>query len=249
MVQRDEIDLILTDLSFSVRRQEVVDHLFPLFDYLHSFVYWRPSSKIGWLRYLRAFHPHFWAALATSLALTAGVLWWAWGRRDSEDMALHEAVSYVISCTVCRHGLQKKNLMTKMTTKSCKYSLIRELDQAVATGARPTSLRILLLTVLGTFIVMKTQGVMLERISLGALIIALGMLVDNAIVVVEGILVSFLAVTVYDFPYNDLSDLTRSDLELSVPVGTFVEEVMTSSTSEMPFGDFYNTKLKEGKIR
>ena len=49
---------------------------------------------------------------------------------------------------------------------------------------------ILLLTVLGTFMVMKTQGVMLERISLGALIIALGMLVDNAIVVVEGILVN-----------------------------------------------------------
>ncbi len=46
---------------------------------------------------------------------------------------------------------------------------------------------ILLLTVLGTFIPMKAQGIALERISLGALIIALGMLVDNAIVVVEGI--------------------------------------------------------------
>ena len=49
---------------------------------------------------------------------------------------------------------------------------------------------ILLLTVLGTFIVMLYQGIMLERISLGALIIALGMLVDNAIVVVEGILIN-----------------------------------------------------------
>ena len=49
---------------------------------------------------------------------------------------------------------------------------------------------ILVLTVSATFIVMQTQGVMLERISLGALIIALGMLVDNAIVVVEGILVN-----------------------------------------------------------
>jgi multidrug efflux pump subunit AcrB len=49
---------------------------------------------------------------------------------------------------------------------------------------------ILLLTVLGTFMIMKSQGVMLERISLGALIIALGMLVDNAIVVVEGIIVN-----------------------------------------------------------
>ncbi len=49
---------------------------------------------------------------------------------------------------------------------------------------------ILLLTVLATFIVMRMQGIMLERISLGALILALGMLVDNAIVVVEGILVN-----------------------------------------------------------
>ncbi|UCD52405.1 MAG: efflux RND transporter permease subunit [Phycisphaerales bacterium] len=48
---------------------------------------------------------------------------------------------------------------------------------------------ILLITVMATFIVMKIQGVMLERISLGALIIALGMLVDNAIVVIEGILI------------------------------------------------------------
>ncbi|MHC4439194.1 MAG: efflux RND transporter permease subunit [Planctomycetota bacterium] len=49
---------------------------------------------------------------------------------------------------------------------------------------------ILLLTVLSTFILMEMNGVMLERISLGALIIALGMLVDNAIVVVEGILIN-----------------------------------------------------------
>ncbi len=49
---------------------------------------------------------------------------------------------------------------------------------------------ILLLTVLATFIIMLMEGVMLERISLGALIIALGMLVDNAIVVVEGILIN-----------------------------------------------------------
>ena len=48
---------------------------------------------------------------------------------------------------------------------------------------------ILILTVLATFIPMLSAGVMLERISLGALIIALGMLVDNAIVVVEGILI------------------------------------------------------------
>ncbi|MFA0027809.1 efflux RND transporter permease subunit [Vibrio breoganii] len=48
---------------------------------------------------------------------------------------------------------------------------------------------ILLVTVLGTFVFMKYFAIDLQRISLGALVIALGMLVDNAIVVVEGILV------------------------------------------------------------
>lgn len=48
---------------------------------------------------------------------------------------------------------------------------------------------VLLLTILGTFIVMKVLNIQLQIISLGALIIALGMLVDNAIVVTEGILI------------------------------------------------------------
>lgn len=48
---------------------------------------------------------------------------------------------------------------------------------------------ILLLTVFGTFIFMQYMAIDLQRISLGALVIALGMLVDNAIVVVEGILI------------------------------------------------------------
>ena len=48
---------------------------------------------------------------------------------------------------------------------------------------------ILLLTILGSFIFLAPMGVALERISLGALIIALGMLVDNAIVVVDGVLI------------------------------------------------------------
>lgn len=48
---------------------------------------------------------------------------------------------------------------------------------------------ILWLTVFGTFFFMYIFKIDLQRISLGALIIALGMLVDNAIVVAEGILV------------------------------------------------------------
>ena len=48
---------------------------------------------------------------------------------------------------------------------------------------------VLAVTICGTFIFMGPWDVALERISLGALIIALGMLVDNAIVVVDGVLV------------------------------------------------------------
>lgn len=44
---------------------------------------------------------------------------------------------------------------------------------------------VLFLTVLGTLLVMWLAGIELERISLGALIIAMGMLVDNAIVVTD----------------------------------------------------------------
>lgn len=45
---------------------------------------------------------------------------------------------------------------------------------------------ILFVTIMGTFIFMKLEAITLERISLGALVIALGMLVDNAIVVTDG---------------------------------------------------------------
>ena len=48
---------------------------------------------------------------------------------------------------------------------------------------------VLLLTILGTSIGMYLMGIQLQLISLGALIIALGMLVDNAIVVTEGIMI------------------------------------------------------------
>lgn len=45
---------------------------------------------------------------------------------------------------------------------------------------------VLAITVLGSMILLKMYAIDLQRISLGALIIALGMLVDNAIVVTEG---------------------------------------------------------------
>ena len=46
----------------------------------------------------------------------------------------------------------------------------------------------LLVTVLGTVLIMWLYGLQLERISLGAMVIAMGMLVDNAIVVAEGMM-------------------------------------------------------------
>ncbi len=47
----------------------------------------------------------------------------------------------------------------------------------------------LVFTILGTFIVMQALGIELQRISLAAIIVAMGMLVDNAIVVADGILI------------------------------------------------------------
>jgi len=48
---------------------------------------------------------------------------------------------------------------------------------------------VLLLTVLGTIEIMNIFGIELQRITLGALMIAMGMLVDNGIVIAEGMLV------------------------------------------------------------
>jgi multidrug efflux pump subunit AcrB len=47
----------------------------------------------------------------------------------------------------------------------------------------------LILTILGTFMVMKSMDIALQRVSLGALVVALGMMVDNAIVVADNYMV------------------------------------------------------------
>jgi len=47
----------------------------------------------------------------------------------------------------------------------------------------------LVFAILGSFIIMAIWGIDLQRVSLGALIIAMGMMVDNAIVVVDGFVV------------------------------------------------------------
>ena len=45
---------------------------------------------------------------------------------------------------------------------------------------------VLLITIMGTFAIMAATGIQLHRISLGAVMISMGMLVDNAIVIAEG---------------------------------------------------------------
>ena len=62
-------------------------------------------------------------------------------------------------------------------------ALFMGLHAAVVVGAT------LALTVIATFLFMFLFGIKVERISLGALIIAMGMLVDNAIVMAEGMLI------------------------------------------------------------
>ena len=47
----------------------------------------------------------------------------------------------------------------------------------------------LILTILATFIAMSVMGIELHRVSLGALVVALGMMVDNSIVVADGMAV------------------------------------------------------------
>ena len=47
----------------------------------------------------------------------------------------------------------------------------------------------LVFTIITSFVFMKIFGIDLQRMSLGALVIAMGMMVDNAIVVADGILV------------------------------------------------------------
>ena len=47
----------------------------------------------------------------------------------------------------------------------------------------------LVFVIVGTFLIMKLWGIDLQRMSLGALVVAMGMMVDNAIVIADGILV------------------------------------------------------------
>ena len=74
------------------------------------------------------------------------------------------------------------NLSASITTVIAALCLFMGWRAGVMVGA------VLLLTVTGTIGVMAAAGIELQRISLGAMMIAMGMLVDNAIVVTEGMI-------------------------------------------------------------
>lgn len=92
--------------------------------------------------------------------------------------------------------LEEISMQSKSVTKAVNGFVINLLEAvaivivvlAIFMGLRAGAIIgfILLLTISATFVVMGYYQITLERISLGALIIALGMLVDNAIVVVDG---------------------------------------------------------------
>ena len=76
----------------------------------------------------------------------------------------------------------------------------------------------LILSILGTLIAMLGMKIDLQRVSLGAFIIAMGMLVDNSIVVVDGVLDSL------DSGNNKYASLTKPTAKTAIPLlgATFI---------------------------
>ena len=76
----------------------------------------------------------------------------------------------------------------------------------------------LILSILGTLIAMVGMKIDLQRVSLGAFIVAMGMLVDNSIVVVDGVLDSL------DSGNNKYSSLTKPTEKTAIPLlgATFI---------------------------
>ena len=95
-------------------------------------------------------------------------------------MEIHDISNQAESVTVALKGFMT-NLMEAVAIVVGVLLVFMGLRSGLIIGA------VLLITIMATFIVMNYFHITLERISLGALIIALGMLVDNAIVVTDGI--------------------------------------------------------------
>jgi multidrug efflux pump subunit AcrB len=74
------------------------------------------------------------------------------------------------------------NLVMSVAVVTLTLCLFMGWRSGVVVGA------VLLVTVMGTLLIMWLMGIQLQRISLGAMVIAMGMLVDNAIVIAEGMM-------------------------------------------------------------
>ena len=98
---------------------------------------------------------------------------------------------------------------------------------------------VLFVTIMGTFVFMNMFDVTLERISLGALIIALGMLVDNAIVVTDGMRVKM------DQGIDAITAARAVVGQMAVPLGgaTMIAILAFAAigTSDDPTGEYCRT--------
>jgi len=132
-------------------------------------------------------------ALAISVANIAG------GNIVDTGRALDARLAEIIKTLPVGIELEKITWQSDLVTESISAFMIN-LIEAVAIVLVVLALSMgwrmgviiatgLILTILGTFIVMSMQGIDLQRVSLGALIIALGMMVDNAIVVADGMVI------------------------------------------------------------
>ena len=104
-----------------------------------------------------------------------------------------DAIATILPAGVTIHPIYEQHLVVDAATKGFLVSLALSVAVVIAVLALFMGWRAsivvgvsLLVTVVATFFFMNLWGVKVERISLGALIIAMGMLVDNAIVVAEG---------------------------------------------------------------
>lgn len=133
-------------------------------------------------------------ALTLGVSFTSGVNVVAVGKAVQAKLAeieYHQPIGMALE-TIYDQPRQVETSVNDFLISLAQAIAIVVLVLLLTMGARSGLLMslVLLLTILGTFIVMNVAAISLHRVSLGALIIALGMLVDNAIVITEGILIN-----------------------------------------------------------
>ena len=108
-----------------------------------------------------------------------------------------EQIQRLLPVGMTIHPIYEQNVVVDQAVNGFIISLVMSVSIVIAVLCLFMGWRagvvvgtVLLLTVLATIFLMRIFGIEMERISLGALIIAMGMLVDNAIVVAEGMLIN-----------------------------------------------------------